>query len=572
MELEQLLLKDMFDPVSRALSRSSCFLRSYQADALRNIFDAAMAGKGGRFTVTFPRQSGKNEMQAHLEAAVMAANLHRGGSIIKLIPTEKNQGKISTERLRDVLTGQRHFHEPGYNEQDHASNGNDPLQFNPGEKRAGIPSENLLHTSSSLLLTRSRKAELLYGTTSLRCLSASRNAAIVGATADLLLEVDEAQMIPPEKFDREAAPMAASTNAVQVFYGTTWDDQTLLSRETRLSEQQGEADGERHVFMTTAAEVGKEVPEYGRFVREQIERLGRDHPAVRTQFFCEEISDLTSMFTPERIEKMKCGHAPLYGPEKGNCYIFLIDVAGSDEIAAAEKKANGCSDRRDATVVTICEVSIPDGKVFDPKNYIWKVVGRRLYRNLRAEQLEAQICQDIDLWDPYRIIIDHSGLGAMLTDMLTGRYKTKVLPIDITAANKTRMAWEFIAMIDNGRWQEYRGDELNVLQSTFTPGKEAYEILKEPELLQQMFFRELRACRMEPMLNQQTVRWGVKDGTRDHVTGRLLHDDLVMSAALAVFEEGVLPVINDDDGWLEHEREINRIWEMRKRRNGGRWW
>ena len=113
MEIEQLLLKDMFDPVSRALSRNSCFLRSYQADALRNIFDAAMAGKGGRFTVTFPRQSGKNEMQAQLEAAVMAANLHRGGSIIKLIPTEKNQGKISTERLRDVLTGQRHFHEPG---------------------------------------------------------------------------------------------------------------------------------------------------------------------------------------------------------------------------------------------------------------------------------------------------------------------------------------------------------------------------------------------------------------------------------------------------------------------------
>ena len=87
-----------------------------------------------------------------------------------------------------------------------------------------------------------------------------------------------------------------------------------------------------------------------------------------------------------------------------------------------------------------------------------------------------------------------------------------------------------------------------------------------------MFFRELRACRMEPMLNQQTVRWGVKDGTRDHVTGRLLHDDLVMSAALAVFEDGVLPVVNDDEEWLEHEREINRIWEMRKRRNGGRWW
>ena len=72
---------------------------------MRNIFDAVVMRKGGRFAVTFPRQSGKNEMQAQLEAAVMAANQHRGGSIIKIIPTEKNQGKVSTERLSGVLRG-----------------------------------------------------------------------------------------------------------------------------------------------------------------------------------------------------------------------------------------------------------------------------------------------------------------------------------------------------------------------------------------------------------------------------------------------------------------------------------
>ena len=40
------------------------------------------------------------------------------------------------------------------------------------------------------------------------------------------------------------------------------------------------------------------------------------------------------------------------------------------------------------------------------------------------------------------------------------------------------------------------------------------------------------------------VRWGVKDGIRDHATGRMIHDDLVMSAALCVFENGDLPVGN----------------------------
>ena len=73
---------------------------------MRNIYDAVVNGRGGRFAVTFPRQSGKNEMQAQLEAAVMAANRHTGGSIIKIIPTEKNQGKVSAERLASVFRGQ----------------------------------------------------------------------------------------------------------------------------------------------------------------------------------------------------------------------------------------------------------------------------------------------------------------------------------------------------------------------------------------------------------------------------------------------------------------------------------
>ena len=106
MDIDIFLNHNIFDPVTRGLHRNACFLRSYQTNALRNIYDAVIAGKGGRFTVTFPRQSGKNEMQAQLEAAVMAANLHRGGNIIKIIPTEKNQGKVSTERLLSVIGGQ----------------------------------------------------------------------------------------------------------------------------------------------------------------------------------------------------------------------------------------------------------------------------------------------------------------------------------------------------------------------------------------------------------------------------------------------------------------------------------
>ncbi len=505
-------LDRLCDPASRAWGRNRCRMRSYQAESLRTIYSAVISRTGGSFTVTFPRQSGKNETQAQLESAVMAAGLHRGGNIIKVLPTLKNQGKISHDRLEKVIRG--------------AS----------GERDESI---------------RAERGGISYGDTRIRWLSAGPNTAIVGATADLMLEVDEAQLVPPDKFDREAAPMAASVNAVRVFWGTVWDDQTLLARETRSVMKGEETCGEKHAFCTTAAEVGHEVPLYADFVRGLIERFGREHPAIRTQFFCEEISDLTAMFTPARIENMKGSHEPLNGPEADHCYIFLIDIAGSDEITPAGRRAGGFSDRRDATVVTICDVWLPEDKPYDPKNFVWNAVARRLYRNLPADRLEQEICREVECWDPRKIILDHSGLGSMLSGILSARYPHKCRPIDITAANKTKIAWDFLAMADTGRWREYRGNEMTVPQSGFVPGKEPYEILRDPALLQQMFFRELRACRIEPVGTTMTVRWGVRDGTRDHLTGRLIHDDLVMSAAMAVFEEGDIPIGRAVPEWTE---------------------
>ncbi len=513
-QLDYVKEDNLHDPFFSGLIRNGRCLRSYQAEALRTIYDAAVFGKGGRFAVTFPRQSGKNETQAQLEAALMDAGAHTGGCIIKILPTEKNQGGISRERLTEVLRG----------------------TASPGKKSRGF---------------KAKKDEIRCGNTKMRCLSASPNAAIVGATADLLLEVDEAQLVPAEKYDREAAPMAAASNAVQVFWGTAWDDRTLLARESRLAAAESGMDGIKHVFSVTASEVGKEVPEYAEFVRAQVERLGREHPAIRTQFFCEEISDLTAMFTPERLQKMRGGHDPLYGPEEGHCYVFLIDIAGSDEITAAEKRANGFSDRRDATVLTVCEVSLPEDKAYDPGNFIWKAVSRRLYRNVPSEMLEKAVCAEADRWDPLRIILDHSGLGSMLSGVLSARYPHKCRPVDITSGNKTKMAWDFLAMVNGGRWQEYRCTDPVLSGSGFVPGRERYEIITDPMLLQKMFFTELRACRLEPTGSGMTVRWGVKDGTRDPADGRLIHDDLVMSAALCVFEDGSLPVGRTVPEWVE---------------------
>ena len=500
-DLEKYIFLNALDPAAWAKYMNGCGLRSYQREALRGICDGVTRQEGDRYTVIFPRQSGKNETQAQMESLLLAMYAIEGGTIVKLTPTDKTQGKISRERLKTVLKG------------------------SPWLDQRKI---------------RQSADRTEFGKAAVRYMSAQPNAAIVGATADILLEVDEAQMVSPAKFDRDAAPMAASTNAARVFWGTAWDDSTLLARETRASRRDEAEDGKRHAFLTDATVVGNEVPQYAEFVRRQVKNLGREHPVIRTQYFCEEISDLTGMFPPRRLKELRGTHAPQNGPEPDGCYVFLIDIAGSDELTVRERTSGGFGDRRDATALTICEVSRPEKAGEEP---VFRTVGRRYYRNLPAEQLKQRLSDEFNHWKPQRAVVDHTGLGCLISDYLSKTFPGICRAVDITAPVKTRMAFGFLALVESGRWLEYQCDEWAVsAESPFDPKKDGFEVLDDPALLRQMFFRELRACRMETSSGGTRAGWGVPEGTRDPATGRYIHDDLVLSAALSVFALEGLPL------------------------------
>ncbi len=124
-----------------------------------------------------------------------------------------------------------------------------------------------------------------------------------------MLSVDEAQDIRIDKFDKEIAPMAASTNATRVFWGTAWRDDTLLARELQAARESQKRDGIQRTFVLNADQVAKEVPAYGLFVRQQIERLGRDHPMVRTQFFSEVLQQGGGLFHEGRLALLQGDHS-----------------------------------------------------------------------------------------------------------------------------------------------------------------------------------------------------------------------------------------------------------------------
>ena len=465
-------------------------LRHYQEGAARAIVDSVIHSRGFSFVVMFPRQSGKNELQAQIEAYLLTFFSQVDMEIVKVSPTWKPQSYNAMKRLERTL--------------------------------------------SKNLVTRKvwkKERDYIYRIDSASCkfLSGSPEANVVGATASLLLEVDEAQDILISKFDKDIAPMAASTNATRVFWGTAWTSKTLLHRELVAAREAEKRDGVQRTFVLTAMDVAAEVPAYGDFVAGQVAKMGRQNPMVKTQFFSEEIDGEGGMFGLVRVALMQGAQLPQVAPQAGRVYAMLLDVAGEDEgLQALDGELSNPG--RDATALTIVEVdlvTVADAMIQAPT---YRVVSRRLWVGVKHSRLYAEIKALADLWHIRFLVLDATGVGAGLASFLEKALPDKVIPFVFSGASKSKLGWDFLSIVDSGRWKEH----LPFDGKFSLPGSNLW--------YQSTYVNELSFCQFSILPGpEHRMRWGVPDGMRDPATGELVHDDLVLSAALA----GVL----DEQEW-----------------------
>jgi hypothetical protein len=80
-------------------------LRPYQLEVTRAVARSVIEGQGLTFTVLFPRQAGKNELSAQLEAFLLHRWSLRGGSMVTAAPTFRPQILTSRLRLERMLEG-----------------------------------------------------------------------------------------------------------------------------------------------------------------------------------------------------------------------------------------------------------------------------------------------------------------------------------------------------------------------------------------------------------------------------------------------------------------------------------
>ena len=471
-------------------------LRLYQLEIARAVFASAMRRRGLTFTVEIARQGGKNEVSAQLGVLLlMQANAWAGGGkLVKAAPTFNPQALVSLRRLQDRLN-----------------------------ESGQLAKEWRLEGGNIVRLGRAQQTFL----------SAEPTASVVGATADTLLELDEAQDVDRDKFIKEFRPMGATGNATTVLYGTPWDGGTLLESMAEENRELERRDGVRRDFRFDWEAVAGCSPLYRAYVEAERDRLGEEHPLFRTQYRLLPIAAGEGMFNRGQLAQLRGEHSRLRGPLPGRVYVAGVDVAG--EPWGASERAHGepwgatlrqaqgervlgdpstGSGRtvgggygpaqvggRDATVVTIGELE-GGGRLDAPAV---RVVEHYRWTGEPHHSLTPAL---VDLvkrtWRCRRVVVDATGLGTGVASALVKAMGGAVEPFVFTAGSKSRLGFELLGAVNTGRVSAYAGDG-------------------SPEYAE--FWREMELAQARYRVNQ----------TMDfYVEASRGHDDYLMSLALMV--------------------------------------
>jgi len=414
-------------------------LRPYQLEVARAVMDSVQKGKGLTFSVEIARQGGKNELSAHLEVLLLTLHMARGGNLVKCSPTFKPQTVISMQRLKERL---------------------DDFGF-----------EGIYRTQMGYILQMGNARAIF--------LSAAGASSVVGHSADIVLEVDEAQDVSKEKYSKELRPMGSASNVTTILYGTTWDDSTLLEEVKQINLELERVDGTRRHFRYDWQEVGKYNPAYVMFVQAERQRLGEEHPLFRTQYALLPVSHGGGFLSRQQIALVLGEHQRQSQPEGKGTYIAGVDLAGEippemslpaqgDNLIASGRYSGDslltstgedishydAAGRRDSTVITIAEADTAN-----PSQPVLKVVEQYRWTGTPHSQLYARMTDILkNVWDCRRIVVDATGIGQPVASFLRKELGSRVIPFVITSRSKSDMGFELLSFINSGRMKLYRQD------------------------------------------------------------------------------------------------------------------
>jgi hypothetical protein len=394
-------------------------LRPYQLDVARAVLRSIDEQAGRTITVMMPRQSGKNETSAHLEAFLLTRHQRLGGTIVKAAPTFKPQTINSILRLSTLL--------------------NNALTCGRWKTEHGY-------------ILRLGEARCMF-------FSAQPGANVVGGTASLLLECDEAQDVDPAKWSKDFLPMGATGNATRVYWGTPWTDDDLLATSIAEAKAAQASDGIRRHFEISADEVTRANPLYGRHVAAKIARLGEHHPIVQIQYLLKTLAHAGRLLSADQLAALEGIHQPEAEPKDGAVYVAAIDVAGADE-EDPEGVLTRVNPKRDSTVLMLARVEEPriavpeGGAVVEP---VLRVARIHAWTGTPHRQLYPTVLDLVrSVWRCRSVVVDATGVGGGLAAFLAAALGPRIVtPYLYTAQTKSALAYGLLEALNGGRLSVY---------------------------------------------------------------------------------------------------------------------
>jgi hypothetical protein len=385
-------------------------LRPYQREAAQAVMRSVREGAGRTITIEIARQGGKNEVSAQIEVLLLALSAGHERAAVKTAPTLNPQLYDSMRRLKNRLT------------------------------HAGLGA-----------MVRTERNTIVAGRARVHYLSADRHANVVGHTANLLLEVDEAQAVDAEKFARDFAPMGATANVTTVMYGTAWDGSTLLERTKQANLEAERRDGIRRHFEYDWREVARHNASYALHVEARRQELGDTHPTFLTQYCLQTIAGAERLFSHTQRALLGGDHARQAHPAPGESYVAGLDIGGG----APEGDA---TTPHDATVLTIGRVVFPDASALVQAPRV-EIVEHYAWAGAAHETLLPQVIDLVRRWRCGRVAVDATGLGETATRIIAQALgESKVDAVKFTASSKSALGFDLIAAVNGARLKMYAAD------------------------------------------------------------------------------------------------------------------
>jgi len=364
---------------------------------------------------------GKNETSAILEAYLLTCM--RSGTMVKAAPTYRPQIIHSRLRLLSLLENDQ-----------------------PNQKRIWKAHGYMVGMAPNFKVESQTGPRIMF-------FSASPDANIVGATASILLEVDEAQDVSVEKFNRDLRPMASTTNCTTVLYGTAWSDDTLLAQVKATNEELEETDGIKRHFQYDWTELAKYNKNYKQFVEAEIARLGPEHLTIRTQYCLQTISGAGFLLNQHQRYLLQGKHKWQDQPdEETDGYIVAgVDVGGEERPKQGQEMRNT---KRDSTIITLARVSLTETLL--PALHI---IHQIQWTGMAYSNQYANICAICEQWNVRRLVIDRTGLGEMMASYLLQKFgEDRILPFHFTRPSKSKLTYQFLSLVNSGRLKMYSHD------------------------------------------------------------------------------------------------------------------